>query len=387
MKKILKILKGVNIRSEKTKEILEQSKNQEEELIKKHIGKTADTCFYCQSKNIVKRGTRKKKYETVQLYLCKECNKTFTPLNLKGKHYPLRIILDCLSIYNLGYTLQESARLMSRKYSINVRASTLANWILEFAPVCKYGRMRSFGKKLYLPQDILPGINLYHRQIYKFRIHRAKLALLLKEDPRHYKFKPLWEFLEATFNECPHHLFKKGQRASEEKVNFNLDKLIIREKHNYANRLASLVLQTIEENKLRHEALQRFFIHNDSVTVATEVPIYLLPNDIEHMESRLDFEIPLKIETVLTGHIDLIQLRNGLVHILDYKPEARKQSPIAQLTLYALALSRLTGLRVHDIKCAWFDENDYYEFFPLHVAYRLQGRTPRVSKNQKQLTI
>ena len=45
---------------------------------------------------------------------------------------------------------------------------------------------------------------------------------------------------------------------------------------------------------------------------------------------------------VIHGHIDFLQVRNGAVHILDYKPDARTNKPIAQLTSYALALSRRT---------------------------------------------
>ena len=67
----------------------------------------------------------------------------------------------------------------------------------------------------------------------------------------------------------------------------------------------------------------------------------------------------------ITGHIDFLQARNGAIHILDYKPDARTNKPIAQLTIYALALTRLVpGLRLFDIKCAWFNENCYNEFFP-----------------------
>jgi ATP-dependent exoDNAse (exonuclease V) beta subunit len=67
----------------------------------------------------------------------------------------------------------------------------------------------------------------------------------------------------------------------------------------------------------------------------------------------------------ITGHIDFLQARNGAIHILDYKPDARTNKPIAQLTTYALALTRLVpGLRLFDIKCAWFNENCYNEFFP-----------------------
>ena len=55
---------------------------------------------------------------------------------------------------------------------------------------------------------------------------------------------------------------------------------------------------------------------------------------------------------------------------MDFKPHAEKERPIEQLTLYAMALSRLTGLRLFEFKCAWFDEKDYFEFYPLHVLHK-----------------
>ena len=342
-------------------------------------------CPYCHGKNVFKRGKRKKKYEVVQLYFCKDCQRTFTFQKVKGKHYPLKVILDGLSFYNLGYTLEDSCKLLKEKYGLNVKPSSLANWVDEFSSLCKYSRLRKFGVKLFSAHQVIKGINLYHRQVYKFRIHQAKLSLLLQEDVRHRKFWPLREFLEAIFAECPHYLFKQGLRASEIKARFNLSQVLIREKTNYANRIAGLVLQAVRDNKLRHEVIQQFMLCNDSVTVASEVPVYLLPEDIEHMESQLGFEIPVKIEKVLTGHIDLIQLRNGAVHILDYKPNAAKEKPIEQLTLYALGLSRLTGLRLYDIKCGWFDERNYFEFFPLHVVYKLGVSRKQVSQNQQKL--
>ena len=70
-------------------------------------------------------------------------------------------------------------------------------------------------------------------------------------------------------------------------------------------------------------------------------------------------------ERTITGHIDFLQVRNVAVHILDYKPDARTNKPIAQLAIYALALTRLvTGLKLFDMKCAWFNEHEYCEFFP-----------------------
>jgi hypothetical protein len=52
-------------------------------------------------------------------------------------------------------------------------------------------------------------------------------------------------------------------------------------------------------------------------------------------------------ERAITGHIDFLQVRNGCVHVLDYKPDARTNKPIAQLAIYALALTRLVpGLKL-----------------------------------------
>ena len=177
---------------------------------------------------------------------------------------------------------------------------------------------------------------------------------------------------------------------SEIKTKFDKSQMIVRAKSNYANRLADFVLQTVKDRKKRHEAVQQFFVANDSVTVASEVPVYIRKEDVEHMENVLKFKIvdgedievsgrkgkekSQKFPRLLTGHIDLLQVRNGQIHILDYKPNAAKEKPIEQLTWYALALSRLTGLRLYEFKCAWFDEKDYFEFFPLHIVKKLSDK-------------
>ena len=49
--------------------------------------------------------------------------------------------------------------------------------------------------------------------------------------------------------------------------------------------------------------------------------------------------------TPITGHIDVLQVRNNLIHVLDYKPEAKKEKKaVKQLTIYALALASKTKL-------------------------------------------
>ena len=133
--------------------------------------------------------------------------------------------------------------------------------------------------------------------------------------------------------------------------------------------MAKLAINLAKTNKDRHQAIQNFFLINDSTTIAAEIPVYLTNDDIKYFQSK-GFRLNLdKYQTPITGHIDILQVRNGLLHILDYKPGAEKQNPIEQLTIYALALASRTKPALKDFKCAWFDENDYYEFFPLHAVY------------------
>jgi hypothetical protein len=67
------------------------------------------------------------------------------------------------------------------------------------------------------------------------------------------------------------------------------------------------------------------------------------------------------------------KFRRAAVHIFDYKPDARANKPIALLTIYALALSRLTGLKRFHIKCAWFNRNEYHEFLPRILLSRIHS--------------
>ena len=97
---------------------------------------------------------------------------------------------------------------------------------------------------------------------------------------------------------------------------------------------------SVGNNKLRHETLQDFMLANNSSTIAMEIPIWLTEDEISGLEARYGIELAAGgAPRSITGHIDFLQVRNGAVHILDYKPDARTNRPIAQLAIYALALT------------------------------------------------
>src|SRR5580700_10128989 len=83
-----------------------------------HTRKRPDRCPHCSSRNLAKKGVRYKKFETVQLWRCANCRRVFTPAStrLKNKTYPAGVILDALTWYDLGYTLDDT-----RKIEIAIR--------------------------------------------------------------------------------------------------------------------------------------------------------------------------------------------------------------------------------------------------------------------------
>lgn len=345
-----------------------QNKNQE---------KIIEQCPYCQGKNIIKKGKRKKQMEEVQLYFCKNCQKKFTSQITKSRTYPLRVILDSITLYNRLYNPKEIIEKINNRYGFKLSEQTILNWAKAYKPYLPFLRIRDFVSKKYSPKEIIDEVHLMHGQVYDFKYHRAKTDCILEEDFKHYKLKQIKDFLELVSAECPHHIFRDSKnRASMYNNFFNPDQVKIIKKENQANKITKFVIQAVANNKLRHEILQEFMLANDSVTIATEIPILLDYEDFLHFENQLNWQTPLDLKEgeVITGHIDLIQIRNGTIHIMDYKPSARKIKPIDQLTIYALAMSRLTSLRLFHFKCAWFDENDYYEFFPLHVVMKKKKR-------------
>ena len=343
-------------------------------------------CPKCRSKILVKKGIRKNKLQVLQQFQCKNCKYIFTQNKSKNTTYSITAILKAISKYNLGHTLHQT----KEKLNINATLPAISSWLNKYKDVCTFERLRNEAIKLYQPKNIIFKKSLQHIQPYIFKYHKAKLDILLKENP---KFASLKDYIEKIDSrDFPHHIFtydKSGpdatidknklnnnaneQRASQ--IKFQHLKINHIQKQNQANELTKLALQLATTNKQRHESIQNFMLINDSTTIAVEVPVYLTNWDAGYYRNQRGFIFPLNnYKTPITGHIDILQIRNGLIHILDYKPEADKIQPIEQLTIYALALSRKLNLPLYYLKCAWFDENDYYEFFPLHGVYIKQGK-------------
>jgi hypothetical protein len=335
-----------------------------------HTNPAIPRCPRCRAKDVIKKGTRTTRHEARQRWGCNRCGHTFTNLVTKHSPYPVKVIMEAIGRYNLGHSARDTVRYLNRRFSIRVPEKTFRFWYTAHKPICTYHTIRELIKHRIEPAALIEKHYLQHRQVYLYTLHHGKLELLFTY-PYHRLYEPLRAYLAAVIHhDFPHHLFTPDDPIRSSTYPVRLSAAITR-KENYATKLAALALQIAPSNKKRHETLQRFMLLNDSATIAVEVPIYLTPEDFAYFRAR-GFTFPFG-NNPITGHIDFLQLRAGYLHILDYKPDAAKEThAVTQLTIYAMALSRRTGLPVKAFKCAWFDERDYFEFYPLPSIYPMR---------------
>ena len=350
-------------------------------------------CAECGSSHVVKKGRSKAKFELKQIYKCKDCSKRFVLGS--GKSYPAKIIMDSISAYNLGNNLDKTSKIIKKKHKVRVPEKTIYSWVKGFGKVCSYCRIRKKAIGLFKPKDVIFKKIFRHLQLYKYRYHKAKVELFANG-----YFKELRNYLANVSENCPDELFKDSFRTSNIKLNIDANKIRIFKKENYACRLASLALECANTNYERHDKLQEFMLANDTCTIAAEVPVYLSLDEVkgygilglfekntlkdDSSNGNFNDENSIKNDALniknnknnqfspfaITGHIDFVQLKFGSIYVLDYKPEASKVDAVSQLFVYAAALSVRTGIWLRNFRCAWFDENGYYEFAPSDIVLR-----------------
>jgi transposase-like protein len=261
------------------------------------IGATLERCIYCAGTQITRRGKRYKQHEILQRWYCHSCAVSFSPRTAgKGNTYPLKVILETLCHFYQGHAIGTTADYIRRRFGLSVHPRTISRWLTEYRDLTAFARIRDKTRRTHTPRQLIRSVRLHHKQVYTYRIHQGKLDHITG-GREHQSFQPIADYLADMAENCPHHLFQDsgntGSRASQGQARFNLDAVEIKAKRNHACRIADLVLQTVTNNKRRHDEIQRFMLITDSVTVAVEVPIILTPQDIRGHVLDLHFHPPV----------------------------------------------------------------------------------------------
>jgi len=299
-------------------------------------------CPNCDNnKNTIRAGIRNTKQGPIQKYYCKNCKKYFTEKTQAHIQYPLKIILYALETYNKGYPVKKVKTLTGRKYKYSPAIRTIYSWINAYKDILPMLKLR---KNFNIsPDEVITSHRFLHQQIYPFTYHKLKLNLYSKKLPQ------LKRYINWVERSLPTKMFLSGPRASTIKLDCLLK---AKQKDSIIPKLSKLALSTNEKPKNAHETIERFFMINDSATVCTELPVFINPKEIDS----------ITIDSPLTGHIDLIQIKYEKLYILDYKPNLNHPERYAsQLYLYKKAVHMRTTIPEKNIIPVVFNEYAYYE--------------------------
>ena len=297
-------------------------------------------CPHCRgSGRIVKIGLRRTKKGSVQKYRCMECGRSFSDSMNPHSSYPMKIILHTLELYNMGYPASSVKRMIGKNYHRSPPINTIYSWIGRYEDDLTFIKLR---KKMDLdPERILYRKNFIHRQVHPFAYHDPKLNIHSKT------FPGIKRYVNWIDRSLPDKIFLEGPRMSNYSIDAAYD---IKPIKNNLPRLTELALERSSDPS-PHNSVESFFLINDSSTVATEVPVFLNPDEFDGSE------IPI------TGHIDILQARFGRIYVLDYKPNLnRPEEYSSQLYLYREAVHRRMNIPVEKISAIAFNEHEAVEY-------------------------
>ena len=212
-------------------------------------------------------------------------------------------------------------------------------------------------KKIFIHQNIPYAFN------WNINHHKAKL---FQNNPNREEFRNLGTYFKKVYQgTIPNDLFnQKGlPRVSQFKIRglkpafmASFSKSLIREGkiklHSSGSRLPKFVNDVFETYKTSeigkkpgHEPILKNILIRDENSVAIEIPIW--------KKIRNDY---------ITGHIDLIQIENGIVKVIDYKPEGHFLVSLPQVATYGLFIKSMFNL--HEVKCISFNRKEAWEYNP-----------------------
>ena len=128
-------------------------------------------CSFCNSRKVKKQGRRKSKIQLIQKYFCEKCKRYFSDntKRILNKTYPANIILNSISLYNLGHSQQKVAKLIAQRYKTIVPQRTVSEWLNNYKDICTFNKMRKQAIKLYSPNEIIETHTFMHNNLpYKF---------------------------------------------------------------------------------------------------------------------------------------------------------------------------------------------------------------------------
>ncbi|TXT63892.1 MAG: hypothetical protein BAJALOKI1v1_650014 [Promethearchaeota archaeon] len=206
--------------------------------------------------------------------------------------------------------------------------------------------------------------DFYHQNIrYSFHYHQNRMANLTNGGT---KYKRLELYFKDVYEaKIPNQIFnkkeiprisrfklegiKKSYLRSYSKKLINSGKIKALDATNALSKYADEVYKNYEKNGINktpgHDPILKNILIKDKKSICIELPIWRKING-----------------KYVTGHIDLIQITNGSIRIIDYKPEGNFLYSLPQVASYALIFN--SRFKYNNIKCISFNRNESWIYTP-----------------------
>ena len=212
-------------------------------------------------------------------------------------------------------------------------------------------------KKLYIHQNIPYAFNwnkIHHKEKFaQITTNREELKKLKEH------FKRIYEGI------IPNNLFNSRNlpRVSQFKIRgiktafirsfskklIRSGKILAYDSNSKLPKYVQRVFNNYKENRISghpgHEPILKNILIKDKDSIAIEIPIW---NE--------------KRDSVITGHIDLLQIENDIVKVIDYKPEGNFLFSLPQVAMYGYLLK--SNLSIKKLKCISFNKEEAWEYDP-----------------------
>ena len=241
----------------------------------------------------------------------------------------------------MGHPASNVKTMIGRRYHLSPPLNTIYSWTKRFEKDLTFIKLR---RKMNLdPENIIQKKNFQHRQIVPFAYHMPKVNIQSKT------FPGIKRYIDWINRSLPDRMFLEGPRMSTYKMKIDHE---IKPVNNRLPKLTKLALERSSDTS-PHNSVESFFLINDSSTVATELPVFLNPSEIEEISKNVP----------ITGHIDMLQARFGKIYILDYKPNLNHpENYSTQLHLYREAVRRRMNIPRDKISAIAFNEHEAVEY-------------------------
>ena len=89
---------------------------------------------FCKGVDVIRKGCRRNKSGKKQMWMCKPCNKKFTPDDgfWKMKNKPESVV-EALDLYEVGHSLKETKSHLWKHHGVSISETSIRNWVKKYS--------------------------------------------------------------------------------------------------------------------------------------------------------------------------------------------------------------------------------------------------------------